>query len=352
MDSEELGMTKQVCLLLVCSLLISINIVTAQEATELPDGGLPRYEAGQLLYTLGAEIFVVNSDNSASVHLVNREGNEGCASWMPDGNRIIFAANYGQTPELLYMMNADGSDIQRVTPAGVTHSQADTVRPTADGSQVIWRTRSGDSEITRLVVDVATGEMHESDNAEISRLLSPNGLGITNNRYDIYSIDEQGQETLLTSNSYQVKWSLDGERFAAITFDEETNLQGISVGNSDGSDLTNILAPHYLIDDFAWSPDGQRLALVITNTRDDVFEYLYYIAVLTIETGELVYFTEEGAYLPSEVWWSPDGSKLAYTQGDAMGGHYWLYVIDADGESRTLLTENILNCDTVMWRPG
>src|SRR5688572_4521141 len=97
--------------LLLCLLLLPV-IALAQEATDEPDGGLPRSETGQFLYNERGDLFVINGDGSGLQNLTQNDHSEQCPTWMPDGNQIVFAAVIsGQSLTRLYMMNADGSNI-------------------------------------------------------------------------------------------------------------------------------------------------------------------------------------------------------------------------------------------------
>lgn len=60
------------------------------------------------------EICVMNSDGTNAIDLTKSESNEGWPVWTPDGKKIIFSSTwYGNFS--LFSMNADGSNIERIT---------------------------------------------------------------------------------------------------------------------------------------------------------------------------------------------------------------------------------------------
>lgn len=67
------------------------------------------------------DLYSMNVDGSGLVRLTNDPGVERGATWSPDGNRIVFSKSATDTPNTasyeqdVYVMNADGSDLRRVT---------------------------------------------------------------------------------------------------------------------------------------------------------------------------------------------------------------------------------------------
>ena len=56
----------------------------------------------------------MNSDGSDPTRLTHNVGEDGHPSWSPDGRRIVFhrrVLGHGQ----IYTMNADGTDVKRLT---------------------------------------------------------------------------------------------------------------------------------------------------------------------------------------------------------------------------------------------
>ena len=72
------------------------------------------------------EIYTMNADGSGLKRLTREFALDDQPAWSPDGGRIAFVSTRqpapvpGQAWNSIYAMNADGSDVRRVTPLGVT----------------------------------------------------------------------------------------------------------------------------------------------------------------------------------------------------------------------------------------
>lgn len=62
----------------------------------------------------GSQIYAVNSDGTSLQQLTNATGSKSYPVWSPDGTRIAFTRFDG--PVSVFTMNADGSDLARVSP--------------------------------------------------------------------------------------------------------------------------------------------------------------------------------------------------------------------------------------------
>jgi TolB protein len=93
-------------------------------------------------------------------------------------------------------------------------------------------------------------------------------------------------------------------------------------------------APGFGAGSAAWSPDGARLAFVVTSAGSRSIHISTAsgagdTAVTTLEAN--------GVGLPS---WSPDGSKIVFIDDQGNNGTRELYVVNADGTGRTLVAGN------------
>src|SRR5262249_31488886 len=72
------------------------------------------------------ELYVMNRDGSGLVRLTNEFALDDHPTWSPDGKRIAFCsarepvAKVGQAWNAIYVMNADGSAVRRVSPKDTT----------------------------------------------------------------------------------------------------------------------------------------------------------------------------------------------------------------------------------------
>ena len=76
----------------------------------------------------------------------------------------------------------------------------------------------------------------------------------------------------------------------------------------------------------AWSPDGSRLAYAVTEREE--WRRSFGVWILDLDTGstEQVVTCEPPSSCPRRIDWSPDGSRLAVTDGAS------LYLLDPDGD--------------------
>src|SRR5881397_3450408 len=98
------------------------------------------------------------------------------------------------------------------------------------------------------------------------------------------------------------------------------------------ADLTRV----QLVTDPQLSPDGRRVAFVVTTLSEERDEYLSNIWVVDVAGGEPRRFTA-GPRRDIEPRWSPDGTRLAFLSERAPKDKLQLYVMPADGGEPTKL---------------
>jgi formylglycine-generating enzyme required for sulfatase activity len=262
------------------------------------------------------EVYLMNADGSGVRRLTNHPRDDYWATWSPDGRRIAFASDregdYG-----IYIMNADGSGLQRLT-----HNDASDLEPdwSPDGSQIAFMVhRAGQSAIYVMNTD-------GSDRRKLT--------------------DGDGDDWL-------PRWSPDGSQIAFVS--ERDGQPEIYIMDADGSNQQR-LTDHDGDDLYpAWSPDGTRISFA--SERDRHRE----LFVLSVPDG-----TDTDGSNPRQlthdeasVWvsaWSPDGTRIAFTS--SRDGNREIYVLDvvealqgADGGNVRRLTDNHVLDGIPAWRP-
>jgi TolB protein len=253
-------------------------------------------------------------------------------AWSPDGSKLVYAAQVGTEEEQglseLYVMNADGTDRERLTTN--EDFEADPV----------W---SPDG--TRIAFTRATG------------------VGTNAVRSGIAVIDADGgasrQITRAPAASFDgtPAWSPDGSRiaFTRATFPEgregaELDLYTVAM---DGTRLQRIVSGG---GDPSWSPDGTRIAY--SSIRDRFGRTCFQECATS---GE-IYIAEPDGTAQRRLTrnraddgspaWSPDGRRIAFSSDRAeRQDETEIFVMNADGSNVRRLTRNRVWDLEPAWRP-
>lgn len=114
----------------------------------------------------------------------------------------------------------------------------------------------------------------------------------------------------------------------------------------------------FTVSNFAWSPDGTRIAFQHQDSPDVAAFVTADISIVTADTKEITTLVEHPGYDGNPIW-SPDGRWIAYGSdgGDTTDNFYRnnkVYKIAVDGQSApTLLSETIdENISNLRWNPS
>ena len=233
-------------------------------------GSGPLQPDGVIVVSSGNGIEVVRLDGSEPRFLttyVPLKEYDHSPVWSPDGSRIAFARHRSPWGAAIYVMNADGTALRRISPefgydAGPTWSP--------DGQRIAFENRA-DSRAT------------------IGHLFVMNADGTKRVR--------------ITSNAVPNSapaWSPDGSRIAYVSHEDDGTWQGIFLVNPDGSGRFRLTPGELAGYDPAWSPDGRRLA----------FAGVGGLFAIDADGSRLEQLTSG---LPTaDPSWSPDGTMIAF----------------------------------------
>lgn len=232
---------------------------------------LPTHVADDIVFSQqdGAdfEVMVMAADGSELRQLTNNDADDWGAVWTADQSQIVFHSdrdgNYG-----IYRMNADGSDVVRLTPMDwvarfptVSNQGQIAFHALVNDNWDLYMVELDGSDLVRLTYDGA---------ADFGPAFSPDGSKIAfhtlrNGRENIMvlNLDEWCNErlTMLSSDSNHIdvwpSWSPDGERIVFHSErDGESEIYTMAADGSDVRQLTN----NNVIDRVArFSPDGERV---------------------------------------------------------------------------------------------
>ncbi len=260
---------------LLFTLLLAISLTSAQDSSSI---------AGRLAYHANPagniDIYIMNADGSGIERLTSDPGNDTSPDWSPDGTQIAFDSNSSSD-------DTDDSEIHRYTLAdgsirSMTSGEGASADPdwSPDGSLLVIEANYGREQFAMWTLDEGATRLRyisRSDNTHQNPTWSPDGTQIAvsilvNNNYDIYITDANGDVTAQLTDDpaldFAASWSPDGSRIAF-----ESGRDGdsdIYVINADGSNLQQLTSDPGRDRFPAWSPDGTQIAF--SSDRDGDFE--------------------------------------------------------------------------------
>jgi TolB protein len=285
-------------MLAIC-LLTLVGTTNTVGATSLPHKGkiaFSSYRDGNF------DIYVMNADGSGLKRLTHVARGIGAQlAWSPDGKKIAFEATDG-----VYVMNADGSDLRNL------HLHANRSR--FDYIQHTWSP--------------------DATNLAFSSGRPPDYI------HDIYTMNSDGSNQInLTHtpdlNEMHPDFSLDGSQicFSRDSHGRPKPAPGIFVMNADGSD-PSLLAGEHLAGQCDWSPDGTKIAFYReagVHGNPDVF-------VMNADGRGQTNLTRSNSEMELDPDWSPDGARITFESD--RNGDFEIYTMDPDGSDVAQATTN------------
>jgi len=252
--------------------------------------------------------------NLASATAVSPEPNAYLkAVWTPDG-RIVFDANENNRPHI-FIMNADGSNSQQLTPKDSSDQQP---RVSPDGRFIVFTSdRSGESEIWRMKIDGSEPVLlsRQAGTAE-APVISADGTkvyfflnGANKRVLGVVPLDggEVSEMPLYSETSSNWCFSPDGKRVAYAFWDEPEKRFKVAVRVLDGSGTQQIIdiSPQFIL---KWSRDGASLIYRERELGEKPFSTLW-IRNLDRPEAKVLYSSEPDSLIDYSE--SPDGKVAA-----------------------------------------
>jgi uncharacterized protein YjdB len=211
----------------------------------------------------------------------------------PDGSRIAFVSTRDGNPEI-YVMDADGSNLARVT----NDPQADG-RPvfTPDGAGLVFQsTRSGKSQVYTAALDGSGTKALTTDSVNQTPTLSPDGgtvafASVRNKSYDIWLMARDGSSQRAFTRSPQQNetephFLRDGMLAYIVERREAKGTVRMVVKADLGTGaITPLTGTDLPISNFALSPSGDLIALVVPSDPNNRRNPLYRVYLQTVGGG-------------------------------------------------------------------
>lgn len=275
------------------------------------------------------EIYVMDGDGGHLTRLTRSPGGEWQHTWSPNGTRILFVSERDGNKEI-YVMEADGSGQRRLT----NHDYRDEYPSwSPDGTRIVFARGSAHDDTTWIMVMNADGT-------------SPTALrqGTAGVRVDRPGWSPSGSTISFTRTSYSPPLKSEARELAAMNPDgtDERTLVPLREG-----DLTT-----NMVELFAWSPDGRRIAVVMSAWYGIGPATSLLVCVMNAN-GQGRQCIDEcerghtGNFAPS---WSADGKKLAYV--NSADSNPDVCVTDVHGALQGTRVTSAPGADTEpAWRP-
>jgi Tol biopolymer transport system component len=255
----------------------------------------------------------MNPDGTGVTRLTTDPGEDFNGVWSPDGRRVAFFSTRDNPLGDIYTMNADGTGIARLTNSAGSSRQPSWSK---DGKQIVFTStraaanpavyNANDYEIYVMNAD-GTGIKRITNNTftDWSPVWSPDGkqIAFASNRdnyfgSDVFTMSVDGSlVTRLTNSQPSVHaggpaWDPHGH---AIVFSKEDGIYTVDPATFTQTRLTT--AGSWTDSNPSYSSDGSKIAFV--TTRDGNFE----ICTMNADGGQPVRLTSNG-FVDFDVRWS------------------------------------------------
>jgi Tol biopolymer transport system component len=214
--------------------------------------------------------------------------------------KIAFSGSGSKNEEDIWVVNADGSDLQDITNSTDVYEYEP--RWSWDGRQIVF-------------TNLFTGNLF------------------------IINADGSGRKQITFSQENKdPSWSPDGEKIVYVVNGEPA--QVIQVLDLESQIITKIYTTTGYLYNPAYSPDGQKI----------VFSEGFNLFIMDATGGHIIQITHDAKAYTNPVW-SPDGKRIIFNGQPGPGSFVDLFVINADGSGLTNITNSQGYNQCPSWSP-
>lgn len=349
-----------VAALVVALMSVVMGLMSCSDKPTEPQVSKPSYKIA-FLSNRGSEsgIYTMSNDGTRQTGLVTDNSSFGAMSWSPDGSRLAYVSMKPPHESIyeIYVIRGDGAFVTRLTSS--THFMGEIEAApvwSPDGSKIAFRSyRDGNSDIFVMNSDGSnlTNVTHDSTN-NYDPVWRTDGMGVTfisardngdSRQYGLYFSNTDGtvRELVGPASSYDSLsgpfWFPVGSTFGYLYMPPQSSGMGFSVCSisHDSMNCTGrLFGTSYTVDrvkDFAWSPDGAKLAFA--SDAEGRWNIYGVSTSGSIENPNRLTnsLAGEGADAPA---WSPDGAEIVFAAD--WTGSAEIYVMNVNGTNVRKLT--------------
>lgn len=345
-------------LLGICTLWAGATVASAQDGSSLPgfnhldvvsvrsaSGPVISPDGGHIAYMLTVHRHPFDDDDGKAwreLHVVDRQGASRAfiagevkvdtVAWLPDGKHLSFLAKRGDDEtQSLYLLPVNGGEARKVLSLD---SDIDDYSWSRDGHRVAVTASQPESEKREEMVEKGFSQKVYEEEARPVELWIARRDG-----------DSEPQKLTVEGSLRDVVWEPNGDRLAlkvspSSRIDDGYMLTRVRVIHSQSGEVLSKINNPGKLGDVAWSPDGQYLAMIAGEDRNDPREGRLMVAAAG--GGELKDLLPGLEGHVSEIRWK-DALTVRYISHEGTGSR--LGEVTVKGKDTTLLAAG----DTI-WR--
>jgi Tol biopolymer transport system component len=248
-----------------------------------------------------AEIITVSPDGTGIKQLTSASGS-GNPAFSPNGEKIVYAANYGAGTRSIYVMNRSGNAKKPLTDNNNLPEYGPTWSP--DGTKIAF--------------------------VRQERVSTPEGQSDWQVDIWVMNADGSAQKKLTDDFNHEgaPTWSPDGTK---IAFVDGPDIWTVQPDGSGRRNLTN--TPNMGEEDPDFSPDGKKIAFASKGQYKEPDIY-----TMQLDGSNLTNVTDSRYVGEEDCVWSPSGTKIAYRKD--LPENTEIFTNNADGSGRSKNVSN------------